>query len=39
MDLYGRNLLKEIDLTAGEFGYLDDTDKRHHGPEWAAQTG
>src|SRR5271165_4314394 len=24
MDLYGRNLLKEIDLTAGEFGYLLD---------------
>jgi ornithine carbamoyltransferase len=24
MDLHGRNLLKEIDLTAGEFGYLID---------------
>ncbi len=24
MDLHGRNLLKEIDLTAGEFGYLVD---------------
>ena len=24
MNLKGRNLLKEIDLTAGEFGYLVD---------------
>ncbi len=24
MDLYGRNLLKEIDLTAGEFLHLVD---------------
>ena len=24
MDLHGRNLLKEIDLTAEEFGYLVD---------------